>query len=200
MSAVRFCAILISAVFVFAAAFATPLVGRPVVPLIDAPIPGKTGGFGEATCHECHWDNPINEAPGRLQLLGAPATYTPGGRYSIIVDLARPGLVFGGFQLAARFSGGPHAGTNAGELRSIDELAERVVGEGAGIVYVQHTKAGATAAKPGAARWTLEWTAPDGDAPVIFHAAANASNGDASSLGDFIYTATASSGAPGPGK
>ena len=46
-----------------------------------------------------------------------------------------------------------------------------------------------------------EWTAPAGDAPVIFHAAGNASNGDASPLGDFIYTATASSGAaPDPVK
>ena len=62
------------------------------------------------TCHECHWDNPINDPSGRLTLIGAPATYTPGARYSIIVDLARPELVLGGFQLSARFSGGSSGG------------------------------------------------------------------------------------------
>jgi hypothetical protein len=185
MSTVRFCVFLI-----FAAAFAAPLAG---LPFITGPVPARTGGFGEMTCHECHWDNPVNEPSGRLTLSGMPATYTPGARYAIIVDLARPGLVFGGFQLSARFGGGSSVGMNAGVLRPIDELAERVADEGGRINYVQHTKAGATAARPGAARWTLEWTAPAGDTPVIFHAAGNASNGDASPLGDFIYTATASS-------
>jgi len=190
MSTVRVCVILI-----VAAAFAAPLAGLPFVTFVTGPIPARTGGFGEMTCHECHWDNPVNEPSGRLTLLEMPATYIPEARYSIIVDLAHPGLVFGGFQLSARFDGGPSAGTDAGVLRPIDELAERVTDEGGRVIYVQHTKAGATAARPGAARWTLEWTAPAGNAPVIFHAAANASNGDASPLGDFIYTTTASSGA-----
>jgi hypothetical protein len=199
MSTARVCVILISA-----AAFAAPLVSlafMPFVPFVTGPVAGRTGGFGEMTCHECHWDNPVNEPSGRLTLSGTPATYTPQARYSIIVDLARPELVLGGFQLSARFGSGSSAGTNAGVLRPIDQFAERVADEGGRVMYVQHTKAGATAAKPGAARWTVEWTAPAGNTPVIFHAAGNASNGDASPLGDFIYTATASSGAaPDPVK
>jgi hypothetical protein len=90
MSTVRVCLILIYA------ASAAPLVG---LPFVTGPVAARTGGFGEMTCQECHWENPINEPSGRLTLLGTPATYTPGARYSIIVDLARPGLVYGGFQL-----------------------------------------------------------------------------------------------------
>jgi hypothetical protein len=186
MSTVRVCLILIFA------ASAAPLVG---LPFVTGPVPARTGGFGEMTCQECHWENPINEPSGRLALLGTPATYTPGARYSIIVDLARPGLVYGGFQLSARFESGPGVGMNAGILDPNDELAEQVADEAGRITYLQHTKAGATVAKPGNARWTVEWTAPAGGGPVIFHAAGNASNGDASQLGDFIYTTSASSAA-----
>jgi hypothetical protein len=186
MSTVRVCLVL-----VFAAA-AAPLVG---LPFVAGPVPARTGGFGEMTCQECHWENPINEPSGRLSLLGTPTTYTPGTQYSIIVDLARPGLVIGGFQLSARFESGREVGTNAGMLRPIDGSAEQVSDEKSRIAYVQHTKDGATTAKPGNARWTVEWTAPAGDGRVIFHAAGNASNGDASPLGDFIYTTSASSAA-----
>jgi hypothetical protein len=183
MSTVRVCAILL-----FAACM-VPLLG---LPFVTGPVPGRTGGFGEASCHECHWDNPINQPPGRLTLSGAPATYTAGTRYPIIVDLVHPELLLGGFQISARIDGGPRAGLNAGTLQPVDDFTEGKTDEKQ-VVYLQHTKAGATPAKPGAARWTVEWTAPAGDAPVIFHAAGNASNGDASPLGDYVYTTSVSS-------
>ena len=184
-------------ILMVAATFTVSLVGLAFMPFVEGPVPARTGGFGEMTCLECHWDNPLNDPQGRLALSGTPTAYMPGARYSIIVDLTRPGLVFGGFQLSARFDGGSSAGTNAGVLRPVDELTERVADETGRITYVQHTKAGSTGVKPGAARWTVERTAPAGDAPVIFHAAGNAANGDASPLGDFIYTTTASSRATG---
>jgi hypothetical protein len=54
---------------------------------------------------------------------------------------------------------------------------------------VQHTEHGTAAERDGANQWTFEWTAPPaGAGPVSFHTAANASNDDASALGDFIYT------------
>lgn len=175
-----------------ATACAVPFAGMAFV---TGPDPGKTGGFGEMTCHECHWDNPLNEPGGRLALLGIPTTYTPGERYLITVDLAHPELVLGGFQLTARFDGESSAGVNAGVLHTLSELTARAFDESGRITYVQHTKAGATAASSGAARWTVEWTAPTAGGAIIFHAAGNASNGDASALGDFIYTATASTDA-----
>ena len=65
------------------------------------------------------------------------------------------------------------------------------------MTYAQHTEAGTVLTRPGTASWTVEWRAPATTAPgggataVVFHAAANAANDDASEFGDFIYTASA---------
>jgi hypothetical protein len=42
----------------------------------------------------------------------------------------------------------------------------------------------------------VPWTAPNGGGPVIFHAAANAADGNGSADGDFVYTATGESSPP----
>ena len=62
---------------------------------------------------------------------------------------------------------------------------------------------GTALARPGAASWTVEWRAPATAAPagptaVVFHAAANAANDDASEFGDLIYTASATTRPAGP--
>lgn len=140
---------------------------------------------------QCHWDNKLNEAPGVLELTGIPKTYTPRQRYLITVTLAHPGLVRGGFQLAAR-EDSPTAshGRDAGSLHSTDGLTELMRDETTRVTYLQHTKAGTDVRTSGEAEWKFEWTAP-ASGPVVFHAAANAANGDDSALGDFIYTTDA---------
>ena len=57
-----------------------PLPGNAYV---EGPAAGHTGGFAEATCHECHFDQPINDPEGTLTLKGVPDTYTPGQSYGI---------------------------------------------------------------------------------------------------------------------
>ena len=61
---------------------------------------------------------------------------------------------------------------------------------------------GATDAHPDGSSWSLEWVAPSGNAPVIFHVSANSGNGDNSPLSDLIYTfeatVTAASNPGGP--
>lgn len=153
--------------------------------------PARTGGFGETTCQQCHWENPLNDPEGRIAVDGIPDTYTPGEQYLITVTLARPELRRAGFQMAAREDGiNMSAGRNAGTLRPTDEFAEAV--EARGILYVQHTEAGAKVSPPGVATWRIAWTAPESDGvPVVFHVAGNAANDDRSPLGDFIYTAVA---------
>jgi hypothetical protein len=145
----------------------------------DGPPPKMTGGFGDATCHMCHADNPPNAPGGELALRGIPERYSPGQAYSIEIRLSRAGLHVGGFQVTARTS----AGNPAGTWKSLDDRS-RVSG-----AFVQHTEHGTAAPSEGMARWTVEWTAPATAAgTVTFNAAANASNDDASALGDFIYT------------
>lgn len=157
-------------------------------PYAEGPPLAHTGGFGEPTCHVCHFDQPLNAPGGTLTLEGAPATYEPGETYRLTIRTARPGLKRGGFQAAVRFAGGERAGRPAGTLRALDGRVRVVRAAGSGVEYAQHTEAGTRGAAPDTARWTLEWTAPgDPLAPVVFHVAANASNDDASEFGDFIY-------------
>jgi hypothetical protein len=143
------------------------------------------------TCQQCHWENPLNEPAGRLTIDGIPKTYTPGEQYLITVTVARPGLGRGGFQLSAREDRGDvGTGANAGTLAPVDKTTQTVT---ATVTYIQHTRDGSAVVTPGTARWQMRWTAPETRVPVIFHAAANAANDDASPLGDFVYTTSVQS-------
>ena len=161
---------------------------RVLMASASGPIPARTGGFGEISCHQCHWDNPLNDPGGRLSLAGVPDTYIPGERYPITVAIAHPELMKGGFQMSARFEDG----RNAGMFRSPDTLTAPISDEETHVTYIQHTASGARRVQ-GEARWEVEWIAPAQAGAVVFHVAGNASNGDASPLGDFIYTANATS-------
>lgn len=166
-----------------------------------APPPAHTGGFGEPTCRECHFEGEANAPGGSLEIAGLPAAYEPGASYEVAVVLRRPDMERAGFQLAARFASGPAAGRQAGDLQPLDGRAEvvrhrRPAGPEA-VQYARHTPAGTALTKDAEeAVWPLLWTAPPtpagGVAEVAFHAAANAANYDDSEFGDLIYTAAAS--------
>jgi hypothetical protein len=141
------------------------------------------------SCYQCHWDNLLNDPAGRISLSGITETYYPGERYLITVAIAHPELVKGGFQMSARFEDG----RNAGAFRNVDELTAVVPDEDGRIRYIQHTAMGSRKVTGGKTQWEVEWTAPSAGGAVLFHLAANASNGDASPLGDFIYTTSATS-------
>jgi hypothetical protein len=163
----------------------------------EGPDPGYTGGFGEPTCQECHFDNPLNAPGGSITVSGVPPRYTPGVSYPLTVTIARQGATSGGFQLAARVAGGPDAGMDAGTL-AVPESIGQVVIAPTGVHYAEHVRNGSKASAEGMLSWTLEWTAPAASAEaVLLHAAANLANGDASPLGDYIY-ATAVRSEPEP--
>ena len=151
----------------------------------DAPPPGTTGGFGEPTCVSCHFAT-TPDTLGSLALRGLPATYAPGRSYELTVELARADMAAAGFQLSARFASGPVHGRQAGAFRVLGDHA--AVTPQSGVEYVHQSLAGAVPPTPGLARWRIEWTAPgEGSAPIRFHVAANAANGDDSPLGDRVY-------------
>ena len=168
-------------------------------PFVEGPFPSMTGGFGEQSCHHCHFDNPIGDPMGRLIVSGVPGAYTAGSEFVLKIALKRPGLSRGGFQIAARFASGQGAGAQAGRLASADGRVQIAHDpDHPSIDYAQHTAAGTRAAAEGEMVWTVRWIAPApaGD-PVVFHVAANASNDDSSPLGDFIYLGEARS-SPAP--
>ena len=158
----------------------------------DGPPPAHTGGFGEPTCRQCHFDSQLNAPGGELVLRGLPDRYVAGQSYELTLLLRRAGMLRGGFQLAARFADGRAVGTQAGSLEPMDSLVA-VVRDTTAVQYLEHTRAG-TALTPGSdsARWTFRWAAPaSASGAVIFHVAANAANDDDSPLGDYIYTTSA---------
>lgn len=187
-----------------AAAAAAALLLLPIVLAAyqAGPLPGMTGGFGEPTCAQCHAGT--RPADGGLAL-DVPRTYQAGRVYRLRVTLRRANLDVGGFEIAARFAAGDARGRQAGALKAVDGRVQVVTGKG--VQYAQHTEAGSRAVRRGAMEWIVEWRAPDspegGD--VVFHAAANASNGDFSQLGDAILTSESlaraqPSSAPTPGE
>jgi len=149
--------------------------------------PRVTGGFGEPTCAQCHQGQPPGD---RALTIDVPKTYRAGESCRVTVTLSRPGLEVGGFEVAARYRSGPAAGKQAGELEATDPRTQ--VSEESGIQYAQQTEDGAQARPSGTLTWVVVWRAPATAAgEVVFHAAGNAANGDASPLGDRVYTAEA---------
>jgi hypothetical protein len=168
-----------------------PLAVTPVLltALEEGPLPGFTGGFGEKSCTACHFDGPLNDPAGSLQIAGLPAEFTAGQQYSITVSVRRAELRRAGFELSSRYGTGSHRGEDAGTLAAPTDRLQIVTSKPPKHNYIQHTKVGAQAATPGAVSWTFVWTAPARPAgTVVFNVAANASNADSSPSGDFIYT------------
>ena len=170
-----------------------PLPGNTYV---EGPPTGQTGGFAEATCHECHFDGPMDDPDGSLALSGIPDTYTAGQSYRITITLKRPDIDHGGFQLAARFADGELKGRQAGSLRSVNTRVRVTRAEASGAEYAQHTPSGSELTATDTASWTIEWISPTTGGDVAFHVAANAANDDASEFGDFIYTQKGLAGPP----
>jgi hypothetical protein len=149
--------------------------------------PGFSGGFGEQTCHACHFHADLNADPGGVTLSGVPERFVSGERYTLTVTLTRPGLAMGGFQLTARVrDGGTQAGTLAPAAGEEERLGIDVQGA---IQYANQRRKGAAPVAPDTSRWALDWTAPETSGPVVFHVAANAADGDDRVDGDYIHTA-----------
>ena len=175
----------VTGAWLLASTLALPGPSRPVYS--EGPPPAHTGGFGEPTCHACHFDNPINDPAGSLELLGLPTRYDPGRTYTIAVVVGHPQLRRAGFQLSARFAKGDSAGRQAGLLEPLDQQAVVIEAGEPAVLFVQHTGLGSLALRPGSSLWTFAWRAPSRQRDVVFHLAANAANDDASDLGDYVY-------------
>jgi hypothetical protein len=145
-----------------------------------------TGGFGEPTCRQCHFDGPA-QPTATVSLGGVPEHYGPGAVYRLEVLIRDSTAKNGGFQLAARVAAGSHAGAQAGTLCAMDARVAVVRDSASRVQYASH----AGAAGADSLHWQLEWRAPRDDVgSVIFHVAANAANDDDSMLGDVILLAS----------
>jgi hypothetical protein len=148
-------------------------------------IPGAyTGGFGEQTCHSCHFDFQVNDPRGSLTVEGPDSLYTPSTPYEFTLTLQSERLLIGGFQLTARFEDGSQAGQFTWDGDDLTFTPATVDS----IQYLQHEGMGANLTSDGTISWSFTWIAPDEkSSPVIFNIAANAGNHDLSAFGDWIY-------------
>lgn len=155
--------------------------------LYPEPLDGPyTGGFGESTCHSCHFDYDLNHEEGALNLEGIPDVWEPGKTYRWTVTIEREDLQRAGFQLTARSEDGGQAGRFEWES---DRITTTPVGD-RDVIYLQHTSDGTDPLEESRTQWEVAWTAPgEGAGAVRVHIAANAGNGDDSPFGDWIYLA-----------
>lgn len=154
-------------------------------PHAEHPPLAHTGGFGEPTCHECHFGGELNGGDGTLSVEGLPTSVHPGRSYRVSVRLSAE-MRRAGFMLSVRGTDGRQVGS----LASVDTVRTAVhTIDSTGVQYVHHTLRGTNLSTRGRAEWRLRWTAPPtaGDS-VVVHVAANAANDDASEFGDDIYT------------
>lgn len=144
-----------------------------------------TGGFGEQSCHSCHFDYDVNMEGGSLTIAGIGDSYQPGEEFEITVTIESEQLEIGGFQLTSRFEDGTQAGDFEWEGNRL-MFTPSVTNE---VKYLQHSPEGThPAEEKKIISWTFMWQAPDSsDEPVIFNVAGNAGNLDDSSFGDWIY-------------
>jgi hypothetical protein len=150
--------------------------------------PGVTGGFGEGTCNECHDSYALNAGRaaglGDLVITGFPTEYKPGETYPIKVEVTQQqDQGAWGFQLAAR---GKDTHTQAGMLKPVDSHTQILSLQN--IDYITHTAEGTFSNV-----FEFTWAAPSTPVgEIVVNAAANAANGDASPVGDYIYSTSLS--------
>jgi hypothetical protein len=151
---------------------------------LDGPF---TGGFGESTCHSCHFDYDLNMDGGSLSITGFPDRYEQGQDYPISIRIESERLEVGGFQVTTRFKeSGSQAGSFSWEGNRLRFTPESSVGDS--LKYLQHSGEGTVPTGERFVEWSFTWTAPsDADGEVLLHAASNAGNYDDSSFGDWIY-------------
>jgi len=163
----------------------------------SGPQPGLSGApqiggvSAEMTCTSCHATYPLNpDALGKVELLGLPAAYAPGQRYTLTFRISHPdvALTRWGFQVTAiqRVDG-----QGAGEFVVTDAQNTQRVGGLAHREYVEHTLPGTAMGKAGGTSWSFDWIAPARDVgEIVFYGGGNASNMDGSKEGDRIYNPT----------
>jgi len=163
------------------------------------PDPAMNAVFNASqTCASagCHTGNPLNAAGGSLTIDGIPAQWTAGQTYLLSITIARTGSQLFGFQLSAVTDAGT---VQAGTLTPGHARVMIICGRGnaaqasiqvacstpGAIQYAEHSNAMVRTST-----YLVNWTAPsDPNAGRIrFNLAGNAANGNATNLGDFIYT------------
>ncbi len=157
------------------------------------PPPMRTGApvDGGLNCTACHRTfAPANSGSGRISITAG--AYTPGVKQNILITILDPDAQRWGFQMTARLRS--DESKEAGTFTVAAPLRVRCAdGSDApcngGKEFIEHTAPATQLGTRNQGMFTVEWTPPAQDAgEIIFYAAGNAANGDATNNGDHIYT------------
>ena len=130
----------------------------------ENPPVAHTGGFGEPTCHTCHFDGDLNDGLADLSFLGLESTYLPGQSYAFGITLKRKDMHQAGFQLSIRDTLGHQAGT----FVVVD--ARIAIDTSNDIQYVRHSPEGTELVhEDSSSMGTFTWVAPDSVEAVYLH-------------------------------
>lgn len=194
-------ALITLAVVLFAMSISERTISKVDAKISPGPPLGMTGAPGEGTCIGCHYtyggtNSVPNLGPGRVQITGLPAHYTPGQSYVVTVTITanENSTKRWGFELTALDAQGSSAA--AGELTVTD--SQRVLKRTAAIadqprVYLSHNdEMGTDLGRTSFNSWSFNWTAPNSSAGEInFYATGNAADGQVTPEGDYIYATLA---------
>ena len=187
----RLTAPLAAAAAVVALAGLVLLTPAPAVAFSHGASPGFAGdqsdGATPRTCAVCHAGTTVNDGLGSVAV-DVPAMAAPGETVAVTVTLdnqtppAAGAAPRNGFEATVRDAA---TGERWGTLALADVATTQFAGSGTD--YVTHTVGGA-----GQSTWTFEW-APGGErsGTARVYVAGNATNGDGTTGGDHVYTATA---------
>lgn len=146
---------------------------------------GHSGAPGEQTCTACH--APGNGGSGSLAITGdlVPNGYIAGQAHNMSVTITHSGSSKFGFNLVALDTNNASIGTLTAGTGS------QVLNGPSSRKNLTHTNAGTASSTAGTKTFSFTWTAPTNYfGPVTFYASGNATNGDGTSNGDFVYTGT----------
>ena len=159
--------------------------------------PRLTGAPGDSNCTSCH-SGIVNSGSGSVKIvLPGDATYTPGVKQRITVQISDSAQKRWGFELTARLNSNSSGG-QAGSLAAPDAQSQvlcDVTGSKAPcssasvVQFITQTTAGTRNGTTGGVSFAIDWTPPDTDVgPVTLYVAGNAANGNGTNSGDHIYT------------
>jgi len=175
--------------------YATALLAITAAPSMSlASSFGPADGFAgnppfNNNCTACHFEHEVNSGDGALDLLGLPTEYTPNQTYTLSVELSDPGQQRWGFELTALDVNDVLA--QGGQLVVTDAVRTQLSEDSEGTEdYLKQTIDGTyDDTFDGPVTWTFDWTAPDASLDgVTIYVAGNATNGDFSLSGDYVYT------------
>jgi len=158
------------------------------------PPNGYTNAPGESNCISCHGGTALNGggAFNNITLTSSTAltSLQPNTTYTFNLGFSQSGRSKYGFQLCVLPSGANSSSASIGTLIASSSETQLSSTTSPNRTYLMHDASG-TSASGGTKVWQFQYTTPNTiSTSPVFYVTINASNGDNSSGGDFIYART----------